>query len=52
MRLLEAHCDLESQRTEEIIKAVGSLEVYGDSVDGYEFHPSRVLPLAVYVPRV
>ena len=42
MRLLEAHCDLETQRTEEIIKAVGSSEVYGDSVDGYDFYPSCV----------
>jgi hypothetical protein len=47
VRLLEAHCDLETQRTEEVIRAVGSLEVYGDSVDGYEpVYPSHVLPLS------
>lgn len=41
VRLLEAHCDLETQRTEEIIKAVGSSEVYGDSVDGIQFSRAR-----------
>jgi hypothetical protein len=40
VRLLEAHCDLETQRTEEIIKAVGSLEIYGDSADGLVKSPS------------
>ncbi|KAF9650302.1 hypothetical protein BDM02DRAFT_3154924 [Thelephora ganbajun] len=41
VRLLEAHCDLETQRTEEIIRAVGSSEVYGDSVDGVQFSRAR-----------
>lgn len=47
VRLLEAHCDLEMQRTEEIIRAVGSLEVYGDSVDGL-VHPMFSLQLLLY----
>jgi len=50
VRLLEAHCNLETQRTEEVIRAVGSLEVYGDSVDGYEPHPSHMPPLPIYTP--
>ncbi|KAF9785759.1 hypothetical protein BJ322DRAFT_1099605 [Thelephora terrestris] len=41
VRLLEAHCELEMQRTEEIIRAVGSSEVYGDSVDGAQFSRAR-----------
>lgn len=41
VRLLEAHCGLEMQRTEEIIRAVGSMEVYGDSVDGVQFSRTR-----------
>ena len=51
VRLLEAHCDLEAQRTEEVIRAVGSLEVYGDSVDGYEPHPSYACYPPVYISR-
>lgn len=44
VRLLDAHCKLETQRTEEVIRAVGSLEVYGDSVDGYgPVHPMSVV---------
>ena len=39
VRLLEAHCNLEAQRTEEVIRAIGSLEVYGDSANGYEPPP-------------
>ena len=55
VRLLEAHCELEMQRTEEVIRAVGSLEVYGDSVDGYDSHPfhsARHVQLTLFLYRV
>ena len=53
VRLLGAHCDLETQRTEEVIRAIGSLEVYGDSVDGCELYRTfRVPSLPVYALRV
>ena len=51
MRLLEAHCELETQRTEEVIRAVGSLEVYGDSADGYDpVHPIVFVASGLHFP--